>query len=121
VVRGFRTLKVWGKGHRLTLDLYEATSRFPGHVAYGLTSQLRRCSASIPANIAEGCGKSGAAELGRFLLISTGSASELEYQLLLAHDLGYLAPDQHRNLTHQAQEVKKMLSTFITALRHTPS
>ena len=121
MVRDFRTLKVWGKGHRLTLGVHEATCRFPGHEAYGLTSQLRRCSVSIPANIAEGWEKSGDAELGRFLLISTGSASELEYQLLLAHDLGYLAPDQHRSLTHQAQEVKKMLSTFITALRHTPS
>ena len=88
---------------------------------YGLASQLRRCSASIPANIAEGCGKSGDAELGRFLLISMGSASELEYHLLLAHDLGYLDTTQHQNLTLQTQEIKKMLSTFIKALRQTPT
>ena len=88
---------------------------------YGLASQLRRCSASIPANIAEGCGKSGDAELGRFLLISMGSASELEYHLLLAHDFGYLGPAQHQNLTLQTQEIKKMLSTFIKALRQTPT
>jgi four helix bundle protein len=118
VVRDFRELKVWGKGHRLTLGIYEATGRFPRHEAYGLTNQLRRCSASIPANIAEGCGKSGDAELGRFLLISMGSASELEYHLLLAHELGYLNPDQHRDLKHQTQECKKMLSTFIKTLRH---
>ena len=74
---------------------------------------------SIPANIAEGCGKSGDADLGRFLLISMGSASELEYHLLLAHDLGYLTSDQHRDLTNQSQEIKKMLSTFIKALRQT--
>jgi len=86
VVRDFRELKVWGKGHRLTLGVYEATRRFAGREAYGLTSQLRRCATSIPANIAEGCGKSGDAYLGRFLLISMGSASELEYHLLLAHD-----------------------------------
>ena len=121
MVRDFRELKVWGKGHRLTLGVYEATGRFPRYEVYGLTSQLRRYAASIPANIAEGCGKSGDADLGRFLLISMGSASELEYHLLLAHDLGYLTPDQHRNLTNQTQEVKKMLSTFIKALRQPPT
>ena len=120
-MRDFRELKVWGKGHRLTLGVYESTGRFPRHEVYGLTSQLRRCSASKPANIAEGCGKSGDAELGRFLLISMGSASGLEYQLLLAHDLGYLNPGQHRALILQTQEVKKMLSTFITTLRHPPT
>jgi four helix bundle protein len=86
---------------------------------YGLASQLRRCSASIPANIAEGCGRSGDAELGRFMLISMGSASELEYHLLLASDLGYLNPDQHRDLSQRTREVKRMLSTFIAKLRHT--
>ena len=88
---------------------------------YGLASQLRRCSASLPANVAEGCGKSGDAELGRFLLISMGSASELEYHLLLAHDLGYLDTTQHQNLTFQTQEIKKMLSTFIKTLRQNPN
>ena len=117
-MRDFRELKVWGKGHRLTLRIYGATSGFPREELYGLASQLRRCSASIPANIAEGCGRSGDAELSRFLLISMGSASELEYHLLLAHDLDYLDPDQHRDLTNQTQEVKKMLSTFINTLRH---
>ena len=121
VVRDFRELKVWGKGHRLTLGVYEATRRFPRYELYGLASQLRRCSASIPANIAEGCGKSGDAELGRFLLISMGSASELEYFLLLAHDLGYLGPNQHQELANQTQEVKTMLSTFIKTLRPTPN
>jgi four helix bundle protein len=121
VVREFRELKVWSKGHRLTLGVYEATVRFPAHEGYRLRSQLRRCSASIPANIAEGCGKRGDTELGRYLLISMGSASELEYHLLLAYDLGYLDPDQHRNLTDQTQEVKKMLSTFIKTLRRPPT
>ena len=120
-MRDFRKLKVWGEGHRLTLSVYAATGGFPRAELYGLTSQLRRCSASIPANIAEGCGRSGDAELNRFMLISMGSASELEYHLLLAHDLGYLDSQQHRNLKHQTQEVKRMLSTFVTKLRHNPS
>ena len=80
---------------------------------------IRRCSASIPANIAEGCGRSGDAGLGRLLLISMGSASELEYHLLLARDLGYLHSEQHQALSQRTQEVKRVLSTFITKLRHT--
>ncbi len=119
VVRDFRELKVWEKGHRLTLAIYEATGSFPGRELYGLTAQLRRCSASIPANIAEGCGRSGDAELGRFMLISMGSASELEYHLLLARDLGYLHSQRYPNLSQRTQEIKRMLSTFITKLRHT--
>jgi len=117
VVRDFRELKVWEKGHRLTLRVYEATGGFPQTETYGLASQLRRCSASIPANIAESCGRSGDAELGRFMLISMGSASELEYHLLLARDLDYLSPKQYRDLSHRTQEIKRMLSTFITRLR----
>jgi len=117
VVRDFRKLRVWKEGHQLTLGVYEATRGFPREELYGLTSQLRRCSASIPANIAEGCGRSGDAELGRFLLISMGSASELEYHLLLAHDLGYLNPQQHQTLSHKTEETKRMLSTLVTKLR----
>lgn len=119
-MRDFRELKVWEKGHRLTLSIYEATGKLPRGELYGLTSQLRRCSASIPANIAEGCGRSGDAELGRFMLISMGSASELEYHLLLANDLGYLDPQQYRELSRKTREVKRMLSTFIIKLRHNP-
>ena len=119
MVRSFRELKVWEKGHRLTLRIYEATGRFPRQETYGLAAQIRRCSASIPANIAEGCGRSGDAELGRFMLISMGSASELEYHLLLARDLGYLNSTQYRDLSQRTQEIKRMLSTFITKRRHT--
>ena len=120
-MRDFRKLKVWGEGHRLTLRIYDATSGFPREELYGLVTQLRRCSASIPANIAEGCGRSGDAELSRFLLISMGSASELEYHLLLAHDLNYLDHQHHRDLSQATQQVKRMLSTFVTRLRHTPT
>ena len=72
-------------------------------------SQPRRCSASIPANIAEGCGRSGDAELGRFMLIAMGSASELEYHPLLANDLGYLNPQNYHDLSKATQEVKRVL------------
>lgn len=116
-MRDFRELKVWEKGHRLTLDVYKATSSFPREELYGLTAQLRRSSASVPANIAEGCGRSGDAELARFMLIAMGSASELEYHLLLAHDLNLLDAQDHERLSEETKEVKRMLSRFINKLR----
>ena len=97
-MRDFKELKVWQRSHRLVLGVYRATGGFPREETYGLTAQLRRCAASIPANIAEGCGRSGEAELGRFMLIAMGSASELEYHLLLARDLGYLDDRDYQEL-----------------------
>ena len=90
-MQDFRKLKVWLKSHELTLSVYKATTDFPKHESYGLTTQIRRSCASIPANIAEGCGRGGSAEFGRFLHIAMGSASELEYHILLGHDLNYLS------------------------------
>lgn len=112
-MKGFRDLQVWAKSHALTLTVYRATSSFPKEELYGLASQMRRCSASIPANIAEGCGRRGNGEFHRFLQISTGSASELEYHILLARDLGFLAQGDFESLTGQVQEVKKMLAGLI--------
>ena len=90
-MQSFRNLKVWEKAHALTLDIYRASESFPRSEIYGLTSQLRRSSASIGANIAEGCGRRGDLELGRFVQIAMGSASEVEYHLLLARDLAFLS------------------------------
>jgi four helix bundle protein len=101
----------------LTLAVYRATALFPREELYGLVSQTRRSSASIPANIAEGCGRSGDAELARFLQIAMGSASELEYHLLLSHDLGYLTDEDHGQLQNDVTEVKRMLTGFLQKLR----
>ena len=120
-MQDFRSLKVWGKGHQLTLAVYKATAGFPKSELYGLTNQIRRACASIPANIAEGCGRSGNAELGRFLQISMGSASELEYHLLLAHDLGFLKDADYEALNAQAVELKRMLGPLIASLRRSGS
>ena len=117
-MRDFRDLQVWGKAHQLVLDIYRATATFPQAEMYGLTSQIRRASASIPANIAEGCGRTGDAELARFMQISMGSASELEYHLLLARDLDFLPADVHERLNAQTVEVKKMMASFLTRLRN---
>jgi four helix bundle protein len=90
---------------------------FPKQELYGLTSQVRRASASIRANIAEGCGRAGEKELARFLDIAAGSASELEYHLLLAHDLDLLHTTVHSHLTKSVQEVKQMLTSLTRTIR----
>ena len=86
-MQSFRNLRVWEKSHQLTLDVYTSSKAFPRDEMFGLTSQMRRASASIGMNIAEGCCRKGDTEMARFLQIAMGSASELEYQFLLAHDL----------------------------------
>jgi four helix bundle protein len=115
-MRDFKELKVWQKSHGLTLAVYKATKTFPKEELYSLTSQLRRSSASISANIAEGCGRKGEAELARFLQIAMGSACELEYHLLLSHDLGFLKTHDYQQLVNELTEVKRMLATFIKKL-----
>lgn len=116
-MKGFRDLLVWRKSHELTLRVYKVTVSFPKSELFGLTSQMRRASSSIPANIAEGCGRSGDAEFGRFLQIGMGSASELEYHLLLARDLGLLKEDDYEPLQQETVEVKKMLSALLQKLK----
>ena len=116
-LRGFRELKVWQKAHYLTLAVCKATTTFPRDELYGLTSQIRRSSASVPANIAEGCGRNGDAELARFLQIAMGSASELEYHLLLARDLGFLDESRYESLASEVTQVKRMLTSFILRLK----
>src|ERR1043166_5306871 len=86
-MKDFRNLKVWEKAHQLALALYPITASFPGQEAYGLASQIRRAASSIPSNIAEGCGREGDPELARFCIIARGSATELEYLLLLAAEV----------------------------------
>jgi four helix bundle protein len=108
-VKDFRELKVWGKAHDLTLKCSRLTKRFPKHELFGLSNQIRRCASSIPANIAEGCGRLGNRELHRFLQISCGSASELQYHLLLARDLEYLSQADHQAALEQLLEMKGML------------
>jgi four helix bundle protein len=118
-LKDFRQLAVWQKSHTLTLTIYKMTTSFPKEELYGLTSQIRRASSSIPANIAEGCGRHGDVELARFFQIAMGSASELEYHLLLAHDLGFIEKSQYTQLDQDLVEVKRMLNSFIQKLRGT--
>ena len=116
-MRDFRQLQVWDKAHQLTLLIYEVTQDFPREELYGLTSQVRRAAVSVPANIAEGCGKDTEIDLARYMQISMGSASELEYHLLLARDLNYLDETTYQTLSLKTVEVKRMLAPFIKRLR----
>lgn len=116
-MKNFKDLKVWQKSHSLTLTIYKTTAAFPKEEVYGLTSQIRRACSSIPANIAEGCGRGSEADFSRFLQIAMGSASELEYHLLLSHDLGLLKADEHHELESAVCEIKRMLAMFIKKLR----
>jgi four helix bundle protein len=113
----FKNLKVWSKAHELTMAVYQRTRTFPKDEIYGLTSQIRRASASIGANIAEGCGRRSDAELKRFVQIARGSASELEYHLLLARDLLFLTPDEFRNLEAKIMEIQRMLTALSQRLQ----
>jgi len=113
-VQNFRDLQVWQRAHSLTLSVYRLTSAFPAQEMYGLASQMRRSCVSIPANIAEGCGRDGAREFARFLEIARGSASELEYYLLLASDLHFMAGADRDKLAVDLTELQKMLAS----LRH---
>jgi len=115
-MKDYRELRVWHHAHAITLASYKATKRFPREELFGLTSQIRRCAASIAANIAEGCGRTGGAELNRFLQISSGSASELDYHFLLARDLGYLKPDEYRQLATELLHLRRMLTALIVKI-----
>ena len=113
----FKKLNVWQKAHELTLHLYPATAVFPKSELYGLTSQMRRCCVSIGSNIAEGCGRAGENEKARFLQIALGSLSELEYQVLVARDLGYLSTEGAEDLIRRILEIGRMLGSLLNKVR----
>jgi four helix bundle protein len=115
-MKDFQELKVLQKAHHLTLAIYQITTAFPREELYGLTSQLRRSCASISANLAEGCGRSGDAEFARYCSIAMGSASELQYHLLLARDLKLIKPRGYDELAQRTIEVKRMLTALIQKL-----
>ena len=115
-MKDFRQLKVWQKAHQLTLEVYRVTANFPRQEMFGLTSQIRRAGSSICANLAEGCGREGDVELARFCSIARGSASEVEYHLLLAKDLNLIQTPEYEKLALETIEIKRMLTVFIQKL-----
>ncbi|SDS65820.1 four helix bundle protein [Opitutus sp. GAS368] len=116
-MKDYRKIQAWQRSHALTLEIYRLTKLFPKDEMFGLTSQMRRASSSIPANIAEGAGRDGDAELKRFLIIALGSASELDYFILLSGELGYIEPSSARKVTGEILEIRRMLGGFIQKLK----
>ncbi|KAA6430507.1 four helix bundle protein [Dyadobacter flavalbus] len=115
-MKDFRVLRVWEKSHQLVLDIYAISKNFPKNELFGLVSQIRRSAVSIPSNISEGCGRLSDAELAKFMVIASGSASELEYQLLLSKYLHFLSLDEYEKLANDLTEIHKMLNSFIKKL-----
>ena len=112
-MKDFKELRVWTKAHELTMLVYKLTRTFPRDEVYGLTSQVRRSAASIGAIIAEGCGRHSDGEMTRFLQIARGSASETEYHLLLAKDLGFLQESDFLAVEQSVVAVQRMLTALV--------
>jgi four helix bundle protein len=117
-MQNYKDLKVWEKAHEFTLHIYEATKLFPKDELYSLTNQPRRAASSIPANIAEGCGKNSQLDFANFLNIALGSSNEAEYYLILSRDLQYLNIEKFESLFKIINEIKAMLIALISKVRN---
>ena len=118
-MQAFRNLHVWRMAHAVTLSAYRLAREFPKEEQFALASQIRRAAASIPANIAEGCGRGSDVDFARYLQIAVGSSCELEYHLLLAADLHFIPGSEQQNLTARLSEVRQMLVKLMRKLRST--
>jgi four helix bundle protein len=116
--KSFEDLIVWQKAHQFALSVYRFSERFPRTETYGLTSQIRRAAVSIPANIAEGFKKKGAADKVRFMSIAQGSVEECRYYLILSCDLGY---GETKTLSPLLEEVSKLLEAYAAAISNSCS
>lgn len=116
-MRDYRKYAVYGRAHDLVLRIYAETRAFPSDERFGLTSQLRRAATSIPANLAEGAGRPSEIEFARFIDISLGSSNEVEYELRLANDLGYLPDSAHETLAREVSEIRRMLVSLRQRVR----
>ncbi|WP_296148038.1 four helix bundle protein [uncultured Flavobacterium sp.] len=115
----FKELEIWKKSRKFCSEIYNITATFPAEEKFGLTNQLRRASVSIPSNIAEGSSRNSQKDFSRFLEIAIGSAYEIETQLLIASDLGFLKIESLESLTNNIEEIIKMTSRFRATLKTT--
>ncbi|MDN3585543.1 four helix bundle protein [Pedobacter aquatilis] len=116
-MQDYKVLLVWRKAHHFTLKMYMLVATFPKDETYNLISQVKRSSSSIPTNIAEGCGRFTQKDLANFLQVALGSSHELEYQLLLSKDLGFIQAEQYLELEKEVGEIKAMLISLIKKVR----
>jgi four helix bundle protein len=119
MLKNYKELKVWQKAYQLCLITYKITGRFPKEEIYGLTSQLRRSAVSVPSNIAEGYGRQTTKQYVQALYISYGSTCELETQILLAGDLGYIKSSDLMGIKQDVSEVERMLKALIKSVKRT--
>src|ERR1019366_8451257 len=116
-VKSFEDLIVWQEAHKLTLEVYKLTTRFPGAEKYGIVSQLRRCSSAVPANIAEGFGRTTTRELRRCLQIARGELEETRYFVLLSRDLGYITPQNCENVGRDCDSIGRLMNALGSSLK----
>jgi four helix bundle protein len=112
-MRDFHDLSIWSKSHLFTLKIYSMTKNYPKEELFGIVSQMRRSASSVPTNIAEGCGRNSNPDFKRFLVMASGSSSELEYQLILSKDLEYISESSFKELEAELIEIRKMIHSFI--------
>lgn len=110
-------LQVWKEGMQLVTTIYTITKLFPAEERFSLTDQMRRSAISIPSNIAEGHARNSKVDFARFLRIALGSCTELETQVIIAKNLGYITDDVHKSVLETSLSVRKMLSKLITSLK----
>ena len=118
-IRSHRDLQAWQKSSKLALSIYRITSRFPRDERFGLTIQLRRAVVSVPSNIAEGYGRGSRQDYLRFLRMARGSLYEVDTQLLLAAELGYLTGDAHDQVQAGVDEVGRIIAGLIRSIENT--
>jgi len=118
VLKNYKELKVWQKSYQSCLEVYRITRAFPKEEIYGLTSQIRRAAVSIPSNIAEGYGRKTTPEYIRSLYVAYGSSCELETQILLSYDLGYIKAEYMKKIQEEIGEVERMLKALIKSLEN---
>lgn len=116
-MRDFKKYDIWQLSNLFTLEIYNTTNLFPKEEMYGITSQLRRASAWIPTNIAEGCGRASDAEFNHFLNIALGSALETEYLIILSKDLRYIDENIHTNLDLKINSIKSKIYSLKNKLK----
>ena len=116
-VKSFEDLTVWQEAHKLTLEVYKSTAKFPGSEKYGVVSQLRRCSSSVPANIAEGFGRATTRELLRCLQIARGELEETRYFILLSRDLGYVTSEDCESIAQHCNSIGRLINALGSSLK----
>ncbi len=116
MIKTFRDLQIWQKSMELVTGVYTVSKLFPKEEVYCLTAQIRRCAVSVPSNIAEGYGRNAPNEFVRFLEIATGSLFELQTQIEIAFNLGYIEKNCFDGFYESSKELERMISSFIRSI-----